>query len=306
MGGTPFTLEQLRCFVAVAEELHFGRAAHRLAMTQPPLTRQIQKLERTLGVALLVRDRRGVEVTAAGRAFLPDCHAVLALMDRAAERTRAVGHGTGGTVRVGATGVASYTVLPQLLRRVDREAVDLDVEVHEGISADQVEHVRKGEIDVGFVRPMPVDKDIDLVPVFEEPLVAAVPAGHPLDRPGAVTPADLAKHRLIGYSRLQSPYLADLFVPLFLGTDARASQQVNQVLTGMALVSVGYGVTFVPAGACVMGMPGVVFREIEADHDVPRARMCAALSAGRASPAARRLVDWARDEGPPTGLEIGV
>src|SRR5690242_13633333 len=134
-----FEFSQLRCFVAVGEELHFGRAAQRLNMTQPPLSRQIQSLERILGVVLLERTSRSVRLTAAGRAFLIESQRILRLANSAALTTRRIASGTAGRVAIGFTAASGYSFLPSLVKLARTQLPDVDLTLRELVSGDQVE-----------------------------------------------------------------------------------------------------------------------------------------------------------------------
>jgi DNA-binding transcriptional LysR family regulator len=147
------TLDQIRAFVAVAEELHFGRAADRLRMTQPPLSRHIQKLERAIGVTLLERDNRRVVLTDAGRGFLDDARRMLSLVDTAGDRARRISNGATGTVRLGFTAVSAISMLGALLRRLAERLPEIDVILHERVTAGQVDGILRGELDLGLARP---------------------------------------------------------------------------------------------------------------------------------------------------------
>src|SRR3712207_612532 len=148
-----FTLEQLKGFVAVADELHFGRAAERLSMTQPPLSRQIQKLERSVGAQLLERDNRRVALTAAGEVFLVEARRLLALADAAPEVARRVSSGSSGLVRIGFTAASTYGTLGRLLNEVARELPDVDVDLAEMVTREQVAALLGEDIDLGLARP---------------------------------------------------------------------------------------------------------------------------------------------------------
>lgn len=292
----PFSLDQLRFFIAVAEELHYGRAAARLSMTQPPLSRNIQKLERTLGVDLLVRDRRKVRLTPAGRQFLDDCHAILGVVHQSTERARAIGHGLSGRVRIGFTSVATHALLPPLLRRLDANLPGLEVEALEAVSAVQFDHIRRGELDLGFVRPARLRGDLSWALVHAENLVAALPDGHRLTKKGGpLTPAEMASEPLIGYSRIQNPYLAERFDALFVGA-SHITRLVNQVLTGVALVSEGFGLCVVPESATRIHLPGITFREIEANPDLIRVEFWAVYASAGGNRAVQRVLEVANDE----------
>src|SRR3954469_16871926 len=187
-----FTLEQLRGFVAVADELHFGRAAARLKMTQPPLSRQIQKLERVVGAQLLERDNRRVTLTSAGRAFLVEARRLLSLADAAPEVARRVSSGASGVVRIGFTAAATYGVLGQLLNDLARELPDVDVDLAEMVTREQVAGLLKEEVDLGLARP-PFDADaFGSRLLHREALLVAAPVGHRLLQLGrAATAADV-------------------------------------------------------------------------------------------------------------------
>ncbi|MGH3583127.1 MAG: LysR family transcriptional regulator, partial [Mycobacterium sp.] len=175
-----FSLARLSCFIAVAEELHFGRAAERLHMTQPPLSRQIQQLETELGVQLIDRTTRSVTLTPAGIAFLPDARRILQLAESAALTVKRVPAGDLGTVVVGFTAASAHAVLPRLLERTRAKLPDVKLELREMVSAAQLEGLMTGEIDLGMARPPLKRPGIVSRPLLHEQLVAALPAEHPL------------------------------------------------------------------------------------------------------------------------------
>ena len=205
------TLDQVRSFVAVAEELHFGRAAERLQMTQPPLSRQIQKLEKSVGARLLERDNRRVELTGAGAAFLDEAYRLLNLVEGAGDLARRVDAGAAGVVRLGFTAVSAISILGPLLRRLTVELPDVEVMLSERVTGAQVDGIRRGELDIGLARP-PFDTSLMRSRmVLREPLMAVVPEGHPLtalDR--SLTPTDFEGQTVIGYHPDQSRYFHEL------------------------------------------------------------------------------------------------
>ncbi|MEV0231473.1 LysR family transcriptional regulator [Nonomuraea sp. NPDC050786] len=257
------TLDQIRAFVAVAEELHFGRAADRLRMTQPPLSRHIQKLERAIGVTLLERDNRRVVLTDAGRGFLEDARRMLTLVDTAGDRARRIAKGATGTVRLGFTAVSAISMLGVLLRRLAEELPEIDVILHERVTAGQVDGILRGELDMGLARP-PFDiATLHSRVVFREPLCAVVPVGHPLaglDRP--LAPDDFDGLPVISYNPVQSRYFHELTVRFFTNAHPRIEQQVHQILTAVLLVAAGRGVALVPASARSLGIEGIVIRDL--------------------------------------------
>lgn len=305
-----YTLDQVRCFVAVAEELHFGRAAERLRMTQPPLSRQVQKLERAVGATLLARDNRGVELTDAGRSFLAESHRMLALVDGAADLARRIDRGSAGVVRLGFTAVSAISILGPLLQRLSAELPGVEVLLSERVSGAQEDGLRRGELDIGLARP-PFDTSIlDSRVVLREPLMAVLPAGHRLaglDRP--LTPDDFAGEPVIGYHPQQSRYFHELGVRFFANAHQRVEQRVQQVLTAMLLVSAGRGCTLVPASARSLGIADVAFAPLvdaggdsrlddDPEHPVELHAIWLRTST---SPLVRRVVDIAAEVRPEIG-----
>jgi DNA-binding transcriptional LysR family regulator len=257
------TLEQVRSFVAVAEELHFGRAAERLQMTQPPLSRQIQKLERAVGAQLLERDNRRVALTGAGAAFLDEAYRLLNVVETAGDLARRVDAGAAGVVRLGFTAVSAISMLGPLLRRLQVELPDVEVLLSERVTGAQVDGIRRGELDIGLARP-PFDTELlSSRVVLREPLMAVLPCGHPLasvDRP--LTPQDFEGQAVIGYHPQQSRYFHELTVRFLANAHPRIEQRVHQVLTAMLLVSAERGVALAPASAVSLHVDGVAFKEL--------------------------------------------
>ncbi|VXC30027.1 LysR family transcriptional regulator [Nocardioides sp. AX2bis] len=257
------TLDQVRCFVAVAEELHFGRAAERLKMTQPPLSRQIQKLERMVGAQLLDRDNRRVVLTAAGAAFLEDCYRLVTTLDEAVAHARRVEGGWAGTLHLGFTAVSAIGVLGPLLGLLGRELPSVEVILHERVTGGQVDGIRRGEIDLGLARP-PFDTSVlSSRVVAREPLRAVVARDHPLaSSRGPLGPEDFDGVPVIGYHPTTARYFHEMTVRFLVNGHSRIEQHVQQVLTAVILVAAGQGVAFVPASAAALGVEGVVFKPL--------------------------------------------
>ncbi|MFJ6674889.1 LysR family transcriptional regulator [Actinosynnema sp. NPDC091369] len=259
-----FTLEQLRGFVAVAEELHFSRAAARLAMTQPPLSRQIQKLERAVGAQLLVRDNRRVTLTAAGEVFLVEARRLLSLADTAPELARRVSSGSSGVVRVGFTAAATYGVLGRLLDELAGHLPDVDVELAELVTREQVAALVNEEIDLGLGRPPFDEATFGSRLLHREGLLVAVPGGHPLAALGRdATAADVVRERVIMHSPTDARYFYDLVVRTVPVAPEHVVHTVGQVLTMLWLVAAGRGVAFVPESAARLRIDGVEFVRLE-------------------------------------------
>lgn len=302
-----FSLARLSCFIAVAEELHFGRAAERLHMTQPPLSRQIQQLEAELGVQLIDRTTRSVTLTPAGVAFLPDARRILQLAEGAAMTVKRVPAGDLGTVVVGFTAASAHAILPRLLERAREKLPDVKLELREMVSAAQLEGLTTGEIDLGMARPPLKRPGIVSRPLLHEQLVAALPVGHPLaGQTRQLTLNDLDGQDVIMYSPVQARYFNELLISAFTiaGATPRYVQFVTQVHTMLVLVRSGIGIALVPASAATLHPEGVVFRSIGAFRERP-VELDAAWRSDSTNPALLRLLrdvlpqrEWTTDDLP--------
>jgi DNA-binding transcriptional LysR family regulator len=267
-----FSFARLSCFIAVAEELHFGRAAERLHMTQPPLSRQIQQLEGELGVQLIDRTTRSVTLTPAGVAFLPDARRILQLAEGAAMTVRRVPAGDLGTVVVGFTAASAHVVLPLLLEEAREKLPDVKLELREMVTSVQLESLLNGELDLGMARPPVKRPGLVSRPLLHEQLIAALPMGHPLaDLGRQLTLNDLDGEDVIMYSPVQARYFNQLLISTFTiaGATPRYVQYVTQVHTMLVLVRSQIGIALVPASAATLHPEGVVFRSIGAFRERP-------------------------------------
>ncbi len=259
-----FDFSQLRCFVAVAEELHFGRAATRLNMTQPPLSRQIQVLERILDAQLLDRTSRSVRLTAAGRSFLPEAQRILRLAETAAHVTRQVAAGRAGVLKLGFTAASAYDFLPRLVTACRAAMPDVTLSLREMVTKDQVEGLLSGQLDAALVRPMVTHPELETARALAEPLVAAVPAGHALAARESLTLPDLNGSPFIAYAPHEARYFHDLVTALLAEAEVRPRvlQQLTQIHSILALVRAGIGLALVPAAAERLRFEGVAFRPL--------------------------------------------
>jgi len=259
-----FELSQLRCFVAAAEELHFGRAAERLHMTQPPLSRQIQILERVLGVQLLARTSRIVRLTPAGRKFLPEARRILQLAESATVSAQRTAAGETGSVTIGFTAVAGYRFLPELIIAARERLPDVDFDLHEMVTAEQVDALVSHRIDIALLRP-PVRREFESIRVMREPLLVALPANHRLAKGRLPTLADFDRQPFVMYSPHEAQYFYDLLAAIFskAGVAPRYVQHMSQVHAILALVRAGLGAALVPAAAASLRFQRVALRPIE-------------------------------------------
>ncbi|HEY9289663.1 MAG TPA: LysR substrate-binding domain-containing protein [Microlunatus sp.] len=282
-----YSLAQLRGFVAVADELHFGRAAQRLQMTQPPLTRQIQALERSIGVRLLDRDRE-VRLTPAGTAFLADARRVLALADAAPESARRAAAGEVGTIRLGFTAIGAYAVLGSMLTLIHDQLPGVEVELHELVSEDQFAALATSRLDLGLVRP-PQPDGLSSLPVHAEDLVLAVPVDHELA--AGVEPIRMTdvSADYIGYSPEGSRYLYDVCAALVSVQDFLGAEIASQFPTMLALVRAGRGVALIPRSCTAMRIDGVVYREL-ATPDTRTVRLDACWNPQSQDPVLHRVL----------------
>ena len=259
-----FEISQLRCFVAVAEELHFTRAAERLNMTQPPLSRQIRLLEHSVGVILLERSSRAVTLTAAGKAFLPEATRILRLAQEAAVKARRTARGEQGMLSIGFSAASGYSLLPEVVRGIRQACPDVALNLKELVSTAQVEALNAGEIDLALMRPHTINSELESVLMVTESLMLAVQASQAGAWPDEPTLGCLHVRPFIMYS----PYEARPFYQMLSERFAREGvvpdvvEHIGQVHTMLALVGAGLGAALIAEGACRLKFEGVVTRRV--------------------------------------------
>lgn len=268
-------LRHLRYFVAVAEELHFGRAAGHLHIVQPALSKQISMLENELGVRLLLRSRRRVELTDAGRTFLADARNVLAQAGLAAERAAAAGRGETGVLVIGFIPPALNSVLPPVLSRYRERYPGVRLVLQESANRSAVEGVQAGRIHIAFVRVPFGGSGLHTETVYEEPVIAALPGGHPLAALPEVPLAVLHGEDFVMIPRPQEPELHDYYLGLCAaaGFSPRMVHEASTTLVAVGLVASGAGVALVPASTAVVARGGVAYRPLASP--APRFRLAA-------------------------------
>lgn len=258
-------LRLLRYFVAVAEELHFGRAAARLGIAQPPLSQQIRRLEAELGVLLFRRTQRHVELTDAGEIFLAEVRDILGRVARAVELAQRAQNGEVGSLRIGFAGSATYHELPVLVRAYRERYPQVDVALREMATLDQIEALHNGHIDAGFLRLPTPDQLLDFIVMRRERFIVVLPESHPLTALARVPVARLAgepfvlqpRHRGWGYyDTIIAACHVHGFSPLI-------RQEAQELQTIVGLVAAGLGVSMVPASARELRGKGVAYREID-------------------------------------------
>lgn len=241
-------LRHLRYFEAVGTELNFSRAAERLHMAQPPLSRQIQQLEEELGAVLIDRKARPLQLTPAGRFFLEQTVQLLARLKECSEATRRIAQGQRKAFGIGFVPSALYGLLPELIRRFRALRADVEVHLSELTTVQQLDALKAGRIDVGFGRLVLDDPEIEGVTVLEEPMVAALPARHPLLKRKRLALAVLAHEPLLLYPARPRPSYADHVLQVFRshGLAPHVAMEANELQTAIGLVAAGVGVALVP------------------------------------------------------------
>ncbi len=289
-------LRHLRCFVTVAEELHFRRAATRLRIAQPALSKQVARLERRLGVTLLQRTNRRVELTTAGKVFLEEARRTLAQADLAVATVQGAADGVIGRLRIayGATSELGLLpeVLPRFLRRYPRVVVDLqNLAPWEKLSA-----VNDGSGTLALLLlPPPRTEHLRIEALYAEPFVAALPASSPLAARESVSLADLSREPFVAFARGVGPSVHDAVLAAFrdAGVSVSIAYETTHLYTNLGLVAAGLGVTLLPSAVMNLERTGVVYRPLE--PPAPSMDLGMIWRADDASPSLQRFADVVRE-----------
>jgi DNA-binding transcriptional LysR family regulator len=289
-------LRQLRSFVVLAEELHFRRAAERLDIAQPSLSQQLRRLEASLGVRLLDRDRRRVALTPAGSALLEEARAVLGAADRAADAARGAAAGERGRLRLNLTRSLTGGLAGEIVERFRAQHPGVELELDVGTSTLNAVALREDMIDVAFVRPPLVDDGLEVLDLGREPMVCVVPTRHPLARRRTVRPEDLSGEPLVWWPEGHAPapwrdMLAEVYGddPASWPSVARAEPEEERIVTAVAA---GAGISFIGLERSrSLRVPGAVYRRFGAPE--PTMGIALAWRRGADLPALRRLCDIA-------------
>lgn len=257
-------LRHLRYFVCVAEEHNIGRAALRLHISQPPLTRQIQQLEDQLGVQLFRRTNRGVDLTDAGRVLYDDARAILGMAERAKERSNKAAQGLLGRVDVAIFGSGIFGAIPRLMRSFREAHPEVSVYLHNMVKEEQIDALRHGRITLAFNRLMRPVEGLVSETLLAEPLFVALPSDSPLATRKRIALKDLRDTPLVLYPTGARPSFIDRVHEMCRASDFApvVAQEVGDVVHAVALVATGFSATLVPQSATTIGMPGVSFRPL--------------------------------------------
>ncbi len=258
-------LRQIRSFLSIAETLHFGRTAELIHISQPALSLQIRALEEEVGVRLFERNRRKTTLTAAGFAFRDDAAAALSQLEQAIRRARLAANGKLGLLRIGFISTAGSEIVPDMVRQFRELNPDVEFSLRNILTAEQVEMLEAGSLDIGFLRlPIGGHSALDVVTVHREPFVLVVPSSHKLAKRKAVRLRELAGQDFVMYERTYAPGFHDLIFGIL--RDARivpnVSQTAGEMPTLISLVDARMGITILPASAVKHGVASVVACEI--------------------------------------------
>jgi DNA-binding transcriptional LysR family regulator len=265
-------LRHIRYFLVLAEELHFRRAARRLSITQPALSIQIRDLERSVGVPLLARTNRQVQLTEAGRAFLEGARLVVDQVDRAVQDAKRAGRGEIGELALGFVGSAAYVVLPELLRAFRKAYPQVTLRLASMTTKEQLAALAEHRLDLGLLRLPIDDSTLAWRRVTTEPLVAVLPSTHPQANEARIPLGTLANEHFILYPRADSPAIRDAIVSLCRGSgfSPTIAQESGEMQTILGLVAGGIGVALVIAPEGYRSVGDVVIKPLVEDQAAPR------------------------------------
>ncbi len=257
-------LRRLEYFVAVATELHFGRAADKLHMAQPPLSQQIRALEEELGLSLFDRSTRKVALTAAGKVLLEQANRLLSTADSVERVMDDFRSGTAGTLRLGFVDSAAYEVMPRFVREYRQRWPLVDFELRMLSSDQQARALRAGDIDIGIGRTMGDGDQIEAAILLREPLYVAVYSDHPLANVQSTQLRRLKNETVIGFDRTISPTFHSELVAMFLDAGFAYNPQIEttEYTSVLGLVAAGEGIAIVPAGVRSFNPPGLTYLKV--------------------------------------------
>ncbi|MDF3065661.1 MAG: hypothetical protein K0R38_1262 [Polyangiaceae bacterium] len=288
-------LRHLRYFAAVAEERHFGRAAERLGIAQPPLSKQLQDLESELGYPLFDRSRRPVELTAAGLTLLEHTRSLLESVELAVRETRRAGAGHRGRMSIGYPSSLAYSGLTQLLRAFRERSPDVAIEVRELAPGDQIDALKRGDLDVGFVRGALHEPQLASENIRNEKLVLALPADHRLAIRERISLSAVAREPFVFFPRARGPGFFDLLVSFCRdsGFTPNIVQEAPQIDV-LALVAAGFGLSILPESVREQRRADIVLRPLIGS---PTTELRLVWRSADPSPAVARFIETVRRVG---------
>ena len=288
----PIELRHLRYFLAVAETLHFSKAARRLGMAQPPLSQQIKRLEQMLGHALFERTTRGVKLTAAGQLLARRARSTMEKVDEDLAQVRRLGRGEEGTLTVGFSGSVMFTELPAAIQSFRHQYPKVELRLRELVTSAQIVALLNGQIDLAFLRDGDPTEGIRITALLKEKYVAVLPEAHPLARRRTLSVKALEGEPFIMFARRMGPLAYDRTIACCERSGFRPNivQDAPQWLTLVRLVAAGLGVSLAPACVARVAMPGAVYREVKA---ACRTSIDLGVKAGAESVLARNFIEIA-------------
>lgn len=290
-------LRHLHYFVAVAEELHFSRAAERLCISQPPLSQQIRALEDELGVKLFERTKRQVQLTEAGKVFLERSSKVLEQLEQAIEVTQRIGRGEVGRLAIAFVDSATYTVLPDILSVFREQFPAVELRLHEMTTAQQIQALHLKQVDVGIVRSAIQEPGLSVKCLLQESLVLALPQTHPLYAHKKVSLSTLASESFILFPAKLGPVFYEQIINMCqqAGFRPKVAQEAVQMQTIIGLVAAGLGIAFVPTSMQNFHISRVVYRPLQ--EQTPSSGLYLAWRQHDFSPVIRAFLNLAQTMG---------
>jgi DNA-binding transcriptional LysR family regulator len=287
-------LRHLRYFVTLAEELHFGRAAERLHIAQPPLSQQIRQLETELGFELFHRTKRNVQLTEAGEVFLSHVQQIFQQLQQAIQIGQQTSRGEVGKLVVGFVSSATYNILPTILKAYRSNVPGVSLELHELTTNQQLDWLSEGRMDIGFIRPPVEDNRFSWETIFQEPLMVALPEIHQLADKSYVSLTSLVNEAFILFPRKLAPGLYDLIISLCqqAGFSPNVAQEAIQMQTIVSLVAAEMGVAIVPASLQNLQRTGVVYKNIE--ESTSKVAIAMIWRSNEASPTVQKFLEIVR------------
>jgi DNA-binding transcriptional LysR family regulator len=283
-------LRHLRYFLAVAEELHFGRAAARVHIAQPPLSKQIQQLEKEIGIQLFNRTRRSVQLTDAGKVFQREAYKIFESLEKGTLKAKLASRGEAGWLSIGFIGSSTYEVLPSVLRKFRQKYPEVELVLQEIQSSEQNQALQERRIHVSFARFPKMEQGLVFETIYKEHLVVALPESHSLNKKKSLKLSDLADQPFILFPHQPSAH-AENTIQVFsnAGLPPRIVQTVEEMHTALGLVAAGIGVTLVPSSMKKTQRKGIVYLNLVGPTPVLEMKM--GYRENEASPVLSRFIE---------------